>query len=161
MEILQPQPSDLIEIVYLQKVCFSEMKSKGWLSIDLYKEFSTDDLKNSFILRSNNLTLGLIRMHDSLSDNPETNCTTISAKPLIIDSFMIHPNWWNQHAGDYLLKFAEEYAKTNGFTSLYLTSFSENQQAILFYEQFSFKQTGEFLARFQNIPFFCFEKILQ
>lgn len=161
MEILQPQPSDLIEIVYLQRVCFSEMKMRGWLPFELYKEFSLEDLKNTFILKQNSLTLGLIKIDLNGNDHQhEVNWNSTSVNPLIIDKLIIHPNWWNKNTGDQLMKFAEDYARKNGFTSIQLSSFSQNQQEIILFKQLSFRQTGEFHSRYQKIPYYCFEKLL-
>ena len=162
MEIIQPQPSDLIEIVYLQRVCFSELKSRRWLSCEIYKEFSIEDLKNIFILKFNNLTLlGLIRIN--LSENApdgQPNIKSLSSNPLYVDNIIIHPNWWDKNAGGILIKFAEDYARNNGYTSVRLNAYSENQVAIMLFEQSSFKRTGEFNSSRQKIPFLSFEKLL-
>ncbi len=162
MEIIKPQASDLIEIVYLQKVCFSELKSRGWLACELYKEFSRDDLNNIFILKLNQLTLlGLIKLNLSAKGHSGSgNVKSLSSNPLIIDSLIIHPNWWNKNPGNLLIKFAEDYARQNGFTSVKLSTFSENQFAIMLFQQLKFQQTGEFLSKLQQIPFYSFEKIL-
>ena len=161
MEIIQPQPSDLIEIVYLQRVCFSAMKSKGWLSCDLYREINTEELSNIFILKQDSLTLGMMKIHKSgLELNGKVEWNSSSANPLSIDSLIIHPNWWDKKIGDNLLKFAEDYAKKYKFTSIRLNTFAENLDAISLFKQLSFEQTGEFHSRFQKIPFYCYEKIL-
>ena len=165
MKIIPPQPSDLIEIAYLQRVCFNEMKSKGWISYPLFKEISPDDLKHTFILKFNNLTLGMITMNDSAKEkgNVDHHCNgkhLSSSNPLYIDNLTIHPNWWGKNVARELIEFAEEYARDHGFTSVQLNAYAENKLAIKLFEQLRFEQTGEFFSQIQTVPFYCYEKKL-
>ena len=91
MEIIEPQPIDLIEIVYLEKVCNFELKSRGWLSSDIYKQITLEDLKNIFIIKLNKLRLtGLIKINisDNYSDN-SGNINSKCSKPLLIENILI------------------------------------------------------------------------
>ncbi len=162
MEIIQPRPYDLIEIVYLQRVCYFELQSRGWLSCDLFKEFTLGDLKNIFILKLNSLTLtGFIKFNLQINDSKSLDSlNSISSNPLLIENIIVHPNWWSKNAGKILLNFAEEYARKNGFTSIRLNTFAENNIEIKLFEQQAFGQTGEFHSPHQKIPYYSYEKIL-
>jgi GNAT superfamily N-acetyltransferase len=162
MEILEPQSIDLIEIVYLEKVCYFELKSRGWLSCDKFKQFTLEDLKTIFILKLNNLTLtGLIKINIS-GNHPDIskNNNSITYNPLVIENIIIHPNWWSKNTGNTLLNFAEDYARKNGFNSVKVNTFSKNEFSIKLVEQLSYLQKEEFYSDNQDVPYYTFEKIL-
>jgi GNAT superfamily N-acetyltransferase len=93
-----------------------------------------------------------------LSGYEEVKWADSSKKPLIIHRLFVHPNWRKQGITDHLLTFAEEYAKDQGYTSLRLHVYGENQEAISVYNNFHYQQTGQIQLKAQKVPFYCFEK---
>lgn len=161
MEIIKARPIDLIEIVYLLRICSCENDSRG----QLLQKTSSDILSNTnfehiYILKDNSLTIGLV----SLLEQQNTGCcihwTSDSEKPLYIESLVVHPNWKKRGSGEQLLAFIEEYAGSHGFTSIRTDAHAENNFSNELYRRLNFKSAGEFLSPAQKVPFYCYEKCL-
>jgi ribosomal protein S18 acetylase RimI-like enzyme len=163
MNIIKATPADLIEIFYLLKRCVKEMNSKGWLYWNLDFELLRKDVEKGslFLYKTDYHSLGMITFStEVLPGYEEVKWTDSSKKPLIINRLIVHPNWRKHGIADHLLAFAEEYAKDQGFTSLRLDVYAENQEAISVYSNLHYQQTGQMQMQAQKVPFYCFEKVL-
>jgi GNAT superfamily N-acetyltransferase len=161
MNIIKAQSADLVEIFYLLKRSVKEMNSNGWLCCNLEFELVRKDVEGGFLflLKTDYHSLGLISFTSGVpKEHEEVKWHNSSKKPLTINRLVVHPNWRKHGITDMLLKFAEEYAKEQGYTSLRLDVYSENEEVISIYNNFQFKQTGQMLLKVQETPFYCFEK---
>ncbi|MFJ5715296.1 GNAT family N-acetyltransferase [Neobacillus sp. NPDC093127] len=84
----------------------------------------------------------------------------VNGSPLIIHRLAVHPQYQGKGFGKKLLQFAEDYALTNGHTSIRLDVFSDNPGALTMYERAGFQERGIIRFPFRKVPYICFEKIL-
>ena len=59
------------------------------------------------------------------------------------------------------MDFAERFAIENEYATIRLDAYSGNQRAIKFYEQQSYKKTGQVFFPKRTLPFYCYEKVLK
>jgi len=161
MEIIKAVPADLIEVLYLLRVCVLDMNSRGWFYWDLQSPLIKEDIDNNtvFLYKQNEMTFGMISFN--LKEIPEyrdINWNKASSKPLLIHHLMVHPKWREKGIAKQLITFAERYGRENGFTSLRLDVLSENQEAVSLYRELSYQQMGEVTFHYQKVPYYCFEK---
>jgi GNAT superfamily N-acetyltransferase len=160
MNIIKAKPDELIEAFYLLKAYLKEMRSKGWLYRDLGFESLSKEIENGtvFLYRTDFLSLGFIILSkDELLEYK--NVTWADSKnPLTVRYLIDHPIWRKQGISDHLLMFAEEFARDQGFTSLRLDVYGNNQEILSLFASSNFNQAGQIQISEQKIPFYCFEK---
>ena len=163
MNIIKASPADLVEVLYLLKICIQEMNSKGWFHWDLqYLEVKEDVEKGRvFLYKETENTLGAITLCNEIpSEYKDITWTGTADRALVASRLMVHPVWRNQGIAKELFAFAEEYAKKEGRSSLRLDVYSENPEAVSLFNQLSFKQLGKIQHPYQKSPYFCFEKTI-
>lgn len=79
-------------------------------------------------------------------------------KSLIIHRLSVKSNCQGQGIGKELMIFIEEYAKNNGYSSIKLDAFLNNQSALKLYENLGYNNIGE--VNFRKGIFNCYEKVL-
>jgi ribosomal protein S18 acetylase RimI-like enzyme len=77
---------------------------------------------------------------------------------LIIHRLAIHPKYYGNGYGKYLMQFAENKAKLNGFKSIRLDAYKHNDGLQQFYVKLNYRTAGEIALEYTNGPFVCFEK---
>ncbi len=81
-------------------------------------------------------------------------------RPAVIHRLAVHPNSQGRGIGKQLLLYAEEFAKSQEYTSIRLDAFTANPAAIKMYERADYDPIGQIHFPFRKHPFQCFEKIL-
>lgn len=163
MSIIKAAPSDLIEALFLFKAYVQEMNCQGWFHWEFHNSMLKNDIENNvmFLYKENEVCLGMISLNTEEKPEYKTiHWSETSSKPLIAQRLIVHPNWRNQGIAKKLLAFAEEHARENGFTSLRLDVFAENEEAVALYHHLNFSMLGEIKFHYQQVPFYCFEKII-
>ena len=161
MNIIKASPSDLVEVLYLLRVCVLEMNSKGWFHWDLHNPLVKQDLENDrvFVYIENDITIGTITLNcDEMPEYNSISWSNTSGKSLVACRLLVHPCWRKKGIAKELLAFAEKYARENGFNSLRVDVFSENNEALGLCNQLNYKQQGEIQHQYQKLPYYCFEK---
>jgi ribosomal protein S18 acetylase RimI-like enzyme len=80
-------------------------------------------------------------------------------KPLVVHRVCVAINFQGQGIAKKLMRFAEDYAGKNGYTSIRLDAFTGNKISRGMYESLGYRRCGIFKGHTGNC--FCFEKILQ
>lgn len=163
MNIIKASIDELIEVMYLLRVCVHDLNRKGWYCGDLQNQQVKSDIVNNsiFIYRKNEAVIGLMKLtDDEIVAHKSVAWSSTSGKPLIMRQLLVHPNWKNNEIERSMLTFAEKYAREQGFTSLRLEVYSENQDVVFLYGQMDYKQLGEVKLHYQDVPYICFEKVL-
>ena len=163
MNIIKASPADIVEVLYLLKVCVLEMNIKGWYHWDMQNHLVKYDIENNsvFLYKENEVSVGAITLNnEEIAEYKDIKWSHLSNNPLVVHRLLVHPNWREKGVAKELLVFSENFAKENGFTSLRLEVFSENQEAVGLYNQLNYKQQGEIQLHYQKSPYYCFEKTL-
>ena len=86
---------------------------------------------------------------------------TPNKKNIYIHRLFVHPDYQGEGFAQKLMDFAEGYAKTNGFHSVRLDTFSQNQRNQRFYETRGYQKLGDiFFPKQSTHPFHCYELVL-
>jgi ribosomal protein S18 acetylase RimI-like enzyme len=81
-------------------------------------------------------------------------------KALEIHRLGVHPKCQGKKIGKKLFDFTEEYALENGYSSVRLDTYCENERMIKLIELRGYKRTGEIFFPPLEAPFYCYEKLL-
>jgi GNAT superfamily N-acetyltransferase len=166
MEILQARPSDLIEILYLLKVCILDMNQKGlkhWNNTCPGSERIQKDLAGGliYLAKEKGVCKGMITLSDQEpEDYKQIAFNPVARKPLYLQRLAVHPRWQGKGIARLLLDFAQKAAIERGFDVVRLDVFKTSETARQFCEKQRFKEVAPFHAAYQLIPYLCFEKKL-
>jgi ribosomal protein S18 acetylase RimI-like enzyme len=144
----------------------ADLRQKGNYQWDRY-------YPNRFIIKNDLKQGNLYGMHDGkqltgaivLDTNQSKkykalNWEDVKGTPLVIHRLAVHPEHQGKGYGKNLLKFAEDYAQRNGYTSIRFDVYSENQAAIKMYERAGYQARGMIQFPLRSVPYQCYEKIL-
>ncbi len=166
MEIILAKPTDLIEILYLLKVCVLDMNKKGlkhWNSTYPDPGQIQLDLKSAciYLVKDRGVCKGMVTLNDiEPTDYKQINFSSGKKRPLYLQNMVVHPKWQGQGIAKRMVEFAMNLAKEKGFDAIRLDVFRPSEKARQLYEKQSFKEIGSFNSAYQKIPFVCYEKQL-
>ncbi len=89
----------------------------------------------------------------------DVNWQATEGKTICIHRLVVHPELQGRGYGKKLLQFADEYARTHGYSSIRLDAYSANQGALMLYEKAGYERREEkvYFPTFE-MAYFCFEK---
>jgi GNAT superfamily N-acetyltransferase len=166
MEITQAKSSDLVEILYLLRVCIRDMNAKGfWHWNSAYPstgQIQKDLLDGSIYLAKDNFVCkGLISLNYSEpEDYRQMNLSSTGSKPLFLHYMAVHPTWQGKGIAGNMIDFAQKMARDKGFTCIRLDIYQSSEAVRQLCEKLSFRVIGSFQANYQRIPYVCYEKQL-
>lgn len=155
---------DLNEVMGLIKVAISEMESSGIFQWDeLYPDDKTitgDILSAAMFGIFKDLELAAIVVLDKNQSLEYSNIQWQSDKgnPLVMHRLCVHPKFQGQGMAKQLLKFSEQFAADNKYTSIRLDAYSGNPRALKMYENNGYQKKG--IVTFRKGDFYCYEKTL-
>ena len=159
--------TDLDRIMEITKACAIDLISKNifqWNENYPSKEaFKKDIEKNTLYVFKNKLQItGCISIcADKDEEYEDVEWITKDFKNLYLHRLAVHPEYQKKGIGRSLMDFAEEYAKLNGFKSVRLDTFSQNQRNNKFYKSRQYVQLDDVFFPMQSkFPFHCYEKII-
>ncbi len=80
---------------------------------------------------------------------------------LYVHRLATSPKQWGSGNGRKLMDFAEDFARSNGYTSVRLDTFSQNERNQRFYEIRGYKRLGNiYFPKQSEHPFYCYELVL-
>jgi GNAT superfamily N-acetyltransferase len=166
MEITQAVPQDLIEVLYLLKVCVANMNEKGqkhWNNAYPGTNFMIEAIENNslYIYKDLGIAKGLVVLsNDQPKEYEEIDWKGKGDKILFLRFLTIHPDWQDQDIAKSLIEFSEEFAKTNNYNIIRVDIFSGVESAQQLYLTLGFNTAGEFHTQFQKKPYLAYEKSL-
>ena len=166
MEIIQAKDNDLIEILYLLKVCILDMNKKGlkhWNSAYPEVESIQRDLDRRaiYLLKDRGVCKGMLTLNDSEPEEyNQVNWPDKTSRSLYLHRMAVHPKWQGVGLAKRLVEFADNYARSNGYHSIRLDVFSPSERARQLYEKQDYHEIGVFNAAYQKVPYVCYEKKL-
>lgn len=167
MEINRAQPTDLIEILYLLKVCICEMNSKGlkhWNNTVPGPASILADLEEGkiFLIKDKGVCKGMVTLTEQIPEEYKSlELKENNTKVLYLQNMAVHPRWQGTGIASQLIDFIMSFAREKGFEYVRLDVFETSAQARKLYEKNSFKEVSSFFTPFQKTPFICYEKKIE
>jgi GNAT superfamily N-acetyltransferase len=166
MEINQAKSTDLIEILFLLKVCIRDMNLKGmkhWNSVfpdvSLIKLSLTEGI--IYLAKDKGVCKGMVTLNRIQPDEYKSlSFPSGLKKPLFLQNMVVHPKWQGIGIATMLIEFAQNFAMENGFDCIRLDVFMPSENARHLYEKQLFREIATFHYDFQKIPYICYEKQL-
>jgi len=166
MEIIQAKPDDLIEILYLLRVCILDMNAKGlkhWNSAFPDSDMIKQDLHSGtiYLAKEKGVCKGMVTLNErEPEDYKQLNFLSDRKRPLYLQNMAVHPLWQGMGIAKFMVEFAQRLAQDKGFDCIRLDVFKPSENARQLYEKQLFKEVAMFQATYQKIPFVCYEKQL-
>ena len=166
MEINQAKPTDLIEILFLLRVCILDMNAKGlkhWNSSFPGAEMIQADLENGsiYLIKDKGVCKGMVTLNNhEPEDYKDLKFQNNNLRPLYLQNMAVHPKWQGMGIATQLVNFALQFAKDKGYDCIRLDVFKPSERARQLYEKQLFKEVSAFHSAYQKIPFVCYEKQL-
>jgi GNAT superfamily N-acetyltransferase len=164
MEIKQAKSTDLVEVLYLLKVCIGDMNAKGlmhWNSAFPGNEQIRKDLLDGsiYLAKDRGVCKGMVTLNDiEPEEYRELKFPENDTKPLYLNRLAVHPKWHGRGIASIMVDFAQKMAREKGYTCIRLDIFQSAEDARQLCKKLSFKEIGSFQANYQRIPFICYEK---
>lgn len=158
---------DIDVLIGLTKSCARHMISNGifqWNDHYPSRTAFEKDVKRQelFVLEVNSSIVGCIVISTFMDEEYENvGWLTESDKNLYIHRLAIDPNYQKKGYAKQLMDYAEKVAKNNGFISIRLDTFSQNQRNINFYELRGYQRLEDiYFPKQSEHPFHCYELTL-
>ncbi len=167
MMIRQAKLSETPYILDVAKACKEDMIHKGifqWNDHYPTKQIFENDIRQNelFVLEDNAVILGTIVI-SSLMDEEYAPVKWVvpNGKSIYIHRLAVHPSQQGKGYAQQLMAFAEDYAKTHGFVSIRLDTFSKNLRNQKFYEARGYQRLESiYFPKQSEHPFYCYELVL-
>lgn len=164
MEIVKATPNDLIEVMYLLRVCIKDMNDKGlkhWNSSYPDGKLMRYLLEEGKIYMAKDLGVpkGMISISQQMPEDYKPLLNGDETKTLYLQFLAVHPIWRGRGIAKMLIEFAENFGKTNGFHNIKLDILSEDSVNQFMLKK-NYSEIGKFHSTVQKIPYICYEKVL-
>ncbi len=159
--------SELENILTITKACAQKMQSNGifqWNEHYPSKEAFLKDIERGelYVITENDTVLGTIVISTLMDEEYKTiQWLTPNGNSTYIHRLSVHPDHQGKGLAQQLMDFAENLSKKEGFVSVRLDTFSQNQRNQRFYEQRGYQKLGDiFFPKQSEHPFHCYELVL-
>jgi N-acetylglutamate synthase-like GNAT family acetyltransferase len=167
MIIRKAKISDLNKIIKMYSSCVKKMISVGIDQWDeTYPDLKTikDDINSRtyYIASKNNIIVGGVNI-DKIQDRTylKIDWEDKHNKFLVVHRLAVDGKCWKNKIGKKLMLFAEKKVLEKKLNSIRLDTYSNNPQAILFYELLGYKKLGSINLKPNKNEYYCFEKIIK
>ena len=164
MDIVKAQKQDLSSILDMIYSCIKYMKSQGIYQWDEFypdSDIIENDIKrgNCYILKNDGKCAAYFAIDEEQStEYSQINWLTDGRKVLVIHRLSVHPELQGKGIAKKILKFIEDSAVKNNYSSIRLDAYSGNERALKLYENFGYKKAGQFYIIVRDLPFYCYDK---
>jgi len=158
--------SDLSSIYALSQACAKTMIAKGIYQWNEHypskNRFQKDiEAQESYVFEQDSVIGAIVLTKTMDKEYIPISWVTKNTDNLYIHRLLVDPNHWGKGYAQKLMDFAENYAKTNSYTSIRLDTFSQNKRNQNFYETRGYKKLGDiYFPKQSKHPFYCYELVL-
>ena len=159
--------SDIESILLMTKACAKHMISNGIYQWNEHypnaEAFQQDIERNElFVLINENNILGSIVISSLMDDEYKSiQWLTPSDKNIYIHRLAVHPIYQGRGFAQQLMDYAENFALAQGYASIRLDTFSQNDRNQKFYELRGYNRLGSiYFPKQSDHPFYCYERVL-
>jgi len=158
---------EIPDILELTKACAKHMEKKGifqWNKTYPSKLAFEKDVsrKELFVLKSENNMIGCITITPFMDEEyTPVKWLTPNENNIYIHRLAVKPEHQGKGHAQQLMNFAENYARDNGYISIRLDTFSQNNRNQKFYEQRGYQRLENiYFPKQSDYPFYCYELVL-
>ncbi|GAA0743171.1 GNAT family N-acetyltransferase [Clostridium oceanicum] len=154
-------------IMKMLKLCKKDMLIKGnsqWDADYPDKKTLIEDIKkeNLYVIMDKEECIAMICLNEDQSpEYKKLKWELNDENALVVHRLAINPIHQGKGLGKKIMEFVEEHGLSNGYKSVRLDTYCENEIAINFYEKCGYNIIGEVNFEGKHLPFKCFEKILK
>ena len=159
--------TDLDRIMIMIKDCAADLISKNifqWSEKYPSKNIFKDDVERNvlYVFKDKSYIIGCVALCSNKDlEYKDVKWLTEDNKNLYVHRLAVDPKFQKKGVGKSLMDFAENYAKTKGFKSIRLDTFSQNKRNNKFYKSRNYVQLDDvFFPTQSEFPFHCYEKII-
>lgn len=165
--IRKANKSDIDSILVLTQACAKDMISKGIYQWNEHypnaAAFEKDvEREELYVLILEHKIVGTVVISSFMDDVYQSvKWLTSNGKNLYIHRLAVHPEHQGHGLAQKMMDFAENYGITNGYVSIRLDTFSQNQRNQTFYEYRGYQRLGSiYFPMKSDYPFYCYERLL-
>lgn len=159
--------NELDEIKNLTEACARAMIKKEifqWNEHYPSREKLREDIfkEELYILEKSENIIGIIVITETMDDEYiPIEWLSKTSNNIYIHRLATHPDFWGEGYAQQLMDFAENKAKSEGFESVRLDTFSQNERNQRFYESRGYKRLGNiYFPKQSEHPFYCYELLI-
>lgn len=163
MNIVQAKPLDIVEAVFLLEKAIQHFINENlqhWISFLPNRQILADniDKKELFLAKDHGVSKGFMVLKKEMPEDYAEVSWKSPDKSLSVYYLVAHPDWADTNIFNEMLQYAEKHARENGFTSIKVDAFSDNQDKMKALGAEGFDNVGEFQKALQRVPHFGYEK---
>lgn len=158
---------DLREIKSLTEACALALQQRNifqWNENYPSREKLLMDIsrRELYVYEENNTIVGIVVLTSQMDKEYLPIRWLINNKNnLYVHRLATFPEVWGSGYGRKLMDFAESFARSNGYSSVRLDTFSQNNRNQKFYEKRGYKKVGDIFFPYKSeYPFYCYERIM-
>ena len=159
--------SEIPDILIITQACARKMQENGIFQWNEHypseAAFKKDvEREELYAVEENGKILGAIVISTFMDEEyVPIKWLTPNGKSTYIHRLCVHPEQQGKGLAQQLMDYAEGYSRDNGFLSVRLDTFSQNQRNQRFYEQRGYQKLGDiFFPKQSEHPFHCYELVL-
>lgn len=117
--------------------------------------------ENVYLGMDNGTLLGVISIDANQSpEYSQIPWQHTNGKILVVHRLAVSPTAQKKGIGRQLMDFALDKAIKEGYTSIRLDAYSQNERTLRFYEKRGYQKRGEIYFPYREEPFNCYEKLI-
>ena len=158
-----PDVDKVMEVVAL---CVRQMQGRGsdqWDDFYPSRDVIEADIRAGtlYVLRDGAILIGAVVVNETQSpEYAQLEWQRPDARVLVIHRLCVRPDRQGTGAGHQLMDFAEQFARTNGYSAIRLDTYTGNPVATSLYVRRGYRITGQVRFRHRKLPFVGFELLL-
>jgi len=158
-----PEAPQIMEMISL---CRADLCSQGihqWDEIYPNLEGVQQDARSGslFVLRHEEACAASVCLNDlQPGQYGALSWRCAGGRALVIHRLCVHPQWQKRGFGRKLMDFTEDFARRSSFSCIRLDAYTGNPRALALYEKRGYYRVGQAYFPRRELPFDCFEKIV-
>jgi GNAT superfamily N-acetyltransferase len=166
MKIVQADFGHIPSVDRIISACMQTMRMNGiyqWDEIYPNRKIISNDIKSRsmYVVEYNNVCIAAVTL-DRKQEPAYMNIAWSGGEPaLVVHRLCVALDYQGKGIGGRLMDFAEDYARENAYASIRLDAYIGNPKAVRLYERRGYRKAGQVYFSRRDVPFACYEKILE
>lgn len=166
MDIVRATNQDILCIMNIISHCIIKMEQNRnyqWNSNYPNVAIIENDVNSEFgyIVKNKDKCIAYVAINEEQPiEYSQIIWSTDNSNVLVVHRLCIHPEFQRKGLSKKIMKFIEDYALENNYKCIRLDTYSDNEIALRLYENIGYKKLGQVFLPERELPFYCFDKIL-